>query len=106
MRGHSGHNTRPHSRLPLSCMCMDDPTTERIFDSQATWVIDVLWYFLTLSMGVCTTRHWQTSGRLVQELNVCNISSVKADSAINEKNADAMLWLSVNITHFQKKAPR
>ena len=24
-----------------------------------------------LSMGVCTTRHWQTSSRLVQELNIC-----------------------------------
>ena len=24
-----------------------------------------------LSMGVCTTRQWLTSGRLVQELNVC-----------------------------------
>ena len=26
-----------------------------------------------LSMGVCTTRQWQTSGRLVQELNVCTV---------------------------------
>ena len=73
MRGHSGHNTRPHSRLPLSCLCMDDLTTDHIFDPQATWVIGVLGYFLTLSMGVCTTRHWQTSGRLVQELNVCTV---------------------------------
>ena len=24
-------------------------------------------------MGVWTTRHWKTSGRLVQELNVCTI---------------------------------
>ena len=27
--------------------------------------------FDMLSMGLCTTRHYQTSGRLVQELNVC-----------------------------------
>ena len=73
MRGQSWHNTQPHSRLPLSCLCMDDLTTERIFDSQSTWVIDVLGYFLTLSMGVCITRHWQTSGRLVQELNVSTV---------------------------------
>ena len=26
-----------------------------------------------LSIVVCTTRHWQTSGRLVQELNVCTV---------------------------------
>ena len=26
-----------------------------------------------LSMGVCTTRYWQTSSRLVQELNVCTV---------------------------------
>ena len=24
-------------------------------------------------MGVCTTRHWQSPGRLVQELNVCTV---------------------------------
>ena len=44
---------------------MDDLTTERSFDSKATWVIDVLGLFL--SMGVCTTMYRQTSGRLVQE---------------------------------------
>ena len=31
------------------------------------------YYFDMLSMGVCTTSHWQTSGRLVQELNVCTV---------------------------------
>ena len=25
---------------------------------------------------VCTTRHWQTSGRLVQELNVCTVRCI------------------------------
>ena len=29
--------------------------------------------FDMLSMGVCTTRHWQAPGRLVQELNVCTV---------------------------------
>ena len=51
---------------------MDDLTTERSFDS----FIDVLGlYFDMLSMGVCT-RFWQTSGRLVQELNVCTKKSL------------------------------
>ena len=47
--------------------CVDDLTTELSLDS---WVIDVLGFYM-LSMGVCTTRHWQKSGRLVQEFNVC-----------------------------------
>ena len=53
---------------------MDELTTERNFDSQATWVIDVFCIiFDVLSMGVCTTRHSLTSGRLVQEFNVCTV---------------------------------
>ena len=56
---------------------MDDLTTERSFDSQATWVIDVLDLFHDmLSMNVCATRHWHTFGRLVQELNVCTVDGV------------------------------
>ena len=30
-------------------------------------------FFDMLFMGVCTTRHWRTSGRLAQELNVCTV---------------------------------
>ena len=53
---------------------MVDLTTERNFDSQATCVIDVLGLFFDmLSMCVRTTRRWQTSGRLVQEVNVCTV---------------------------------
>ena len=45
---------------------------EHSFDSQATWVIGMLdIVFDMLSMGAFTTRHWQTSGQLVQELKVC-----------------------------------
>ena len=51
-----------------------DVTTDPCFDSQATCCIDVFDLFLDmLFMGVCTTRHWQTSGRLVQELNICTV---------------------------------
>ena len=54
---------------------MYDLTTARNTDSHATWVIGVLGLFLDmLSMGVCTTTHWQTSGRLVQKLNACTAS--------------------------------
>ena len=63
---------------------MYDLTIDSSFDSQATLVVDVLRPFLTLSMGVCTTRHSQTSGRLVQELNVCAV----------------VVWLCVKYTRF------
>ena len=55
---------------------MDDLTIEHSFDSQATWIIDVLGLFFDmLPIGVCTTGHLQTSGRLVQELNICTVYS-------------------------------
>ena len=44
------------------------------FDSQTSCVINVFGLFFDiLSMGFYTTRHWQTSGRLVQELDVCTV---------------------------------
>ena len=37
-------------------------------------------YFICmLSTGVCTPRHRQTSGRLVQELNVCTVYGLNID---------------------------
>ena len=57
--------------------CMHDLTTECSFDAQATWVIDVLSLSIDMpSMVVCTTRHWETSGRLVQEINVCTVVAI------------------------------
>ena len=55
---------------------MDDLATERSFESKATshwcaWLI-----FDMFSVRVCTTRHWQTSGRLVQELNFRTVGAV------------------------------
>ena len=56
---------------------MNELTTKRSFDSQAMWGIDVLGLFVDmLSMGVCTTRQWQTSGRLVQELDASQVSDL------------------------------
>ena len=53
---------------------MDDLITECSVDSQATCVIDVFGLFSWhLSMAFYTTKHWQTSGRLVQKLNVCSV---------------------------------
>ena len=59
-------------------------TTERRFDPQAQWIIDVLGLFVdVLVMAICATRHWQTSSLLVQELNVCTVCMVHADSWID-----------------------
>ena len=56
---------------------MDDLKTKRNFDWEVTWALDVLGSFIDmLSICMCTTRHWQTSGRLVQEVNVCTIHSL------------------------------
>ena len=60
--------------------CMYDLTTEHSFDLQATMVIGVLGLISGMtSMGVCTTRHWQTTGRLVQGLNICTVFSHHSD---------------------------
>ena len=54
--------------------CMDDLTIERSFDKQTTWVIDVLGLLLlTCYPWLFRTRHWQTPGRVVQEVIVCTV---------------------------------
>ena len=60
-----------HIRFPTRFLGMDVLKTEQSFqvDSQATLIFS----FDMLSMGVCTARHWQASGRLGQGLNVCNV---------------------------------
>ena len=68
-------------------MQLDDLTTEHIFNSQATRVIDGLGLcFDMLSMDVCITRQWQTSGRLVQELNVCTVALMQPESKRTDKD--------------------
>ena len=53
---------------------MCDFKTTRTFVSKDMWVIGVLrLFFELLSTSVFTTRHLQTSGRLVHELNVCTV---------------------------------
>ena len=60
---------------PTSFLGMNDLTTERSFDWQATWVIDENDKFCCKVVRVSTTRHWQMSGRLVQELDVCSVQT-------------------------------
>ena len=73
MRGQPRHDTRSHAQFPPRFLDMDTWMISKLnVDLFRKWVNDVLRLFLfdMPSMGVCTTRHWQTSGRLVQELNV------------------------------------
>ena len=50
---------------------MNDLTSERSYDSQVTLAINVRGLiFDLLPMSVCTTGHWQTSGRLEQKFDV------------------------------------
>ena len=52
--------------------------------------------FDTLSIGVCTTRHWQTSGRLVQEFDVCTVPPTRAYiSAYSKETRDAIFHHSI-----------
>ena len=58
--------------ISVNGQSMDNITTEHSFNSQATWVIDVIGLFFDMiSMGVWTTRHWRMFGQLVQELDIC-----------------------------------
>ena len=77
MRGQPAHNTRPQARLTPSFLAMNAWMTSQLNAalicklSRALMRLD--YHFDMIIMGVCTTRHCQTSGRLVQELNVCTV---------------------------------
>ena len=43
--------------------------------SKDTGPVNNLGPFGPIVMGVCTPWHWQTPGRLVQELNDCTVAS-------------------------------
>ena len=64
-----------------------------------------LWHVIH---GVCTTRHWQTPGRLVQELNVCTVLHPDycywqlSKSLLNLRYGDICLFNSIKIKPFPK----
>ena len=54
--------------------CMNDLQLNVTLIRKLRGSLMCLSYFIgMLSMGVCTTRQWQTSDRLVQELNGCTV---------------------------------
>ena len=55
---------------------MNELTTDRGFASNlGNWRAWFIFFFDKLSMGVCTSSHYQTSGRLVQEIYVFTVVS-------------------------------
>ena len=76
MRGQSGNNTRPYARLPTSFLSMDTCLTSHLnvaMISKLRGSLVCLAYFDLLSIGVCTTRYWQTSVRQEQELTTFTV---------------------------------
>ena len=55
-------------------------------------ILMCLAYFVGMTWGVFTTRHWQTSGQLVQELNVCTVTTFVVFSSL--KHADATCYVT------------
>ena len=83
---------RPDTRLPPISLRMDAWMTSQLNVALARKLRGSLEFlaciFDVLAMGVFTTRHWMTSGRLVQELNVCtaftNIYTLGRNAATQE----------------------
>ena len=55
--------------------CMDDLTTEPalIWKVRGSLICLAFSFFDILDMVVCITGHWQSTGRLMQELNVLTV---------------------------------
>ena len=53
-----------------------------------------------LSMGFCKTRHWKTSGRLVQELNVSTVKMCYLYTRISEDPTEIIGTLSDSYISF------
>ena len=74
MRGEPGQDTRPHTRLPSNFLGMDAWMTSQLKVAMSRKLRGPSMCFAyicdMLSIGVSTTRHGQTSGRLLQELSV------------------------------------
>ena len=108
MREHQGHRTRPHTRLPLISRAWMRPQDyhNRTLIRPLRGVIDVHGFFNMLSIGVCTTRHWQMSGRLVQELNACTVEDSQVQSWPYQAWAglvQALEFFAVYLIHMRRR---
>ena len=78
MPGRPGHNQRPHL-LGIDARMTSQLNIALIRKLRRSWM-SLQYYFGMISMGICTTRHYQTPDRLVQVLNVCTVSCFRAMS--------------------------
>ena len=81
MRGQSGDYTRPHARSSPSFLGMDAWMTSQLnvalIRKLRGSLMCLVYVFDMLCRGICTTRHWRPSGRLVQELYVSTVCESK-----------------------------
>ena len=78
MRGQPGHNTPHNTRTSFVGMdaWMTSQLNETLIRNLRVSLVWLAYFFdlvMLVSMDVCTTRHWQMSGQLVQELNTCTV---------------------------------
>ena len=77
MRGQPGHSTWPHVWLLPSFQGMNAGMTSQpnvALICKLCWSLMCFAYIVgILSAGISTSRHCQTPGRLVQDLNVCTV---------------------------------
>ena len=77
MQGQPRHYTWWHTWLPPSFQGMDAWMTSQLKEAVIHKLYGSLmclaYFFDMLSLGVCTTRDWQTTGPPVQKLNVCTV---------------------------------
>ena len=77
MDGQAGHNTHPHAMIDTLVPgheCRNDLTTSvALMRKLRRLSVCLVYCFDMLTMDVCSTRHYETPGCPVQELNVCTI---------------------------------
>ena len=51
------------------------------------------YFFDMSSLGICTTRHWQTSSRLVEKLNVCTVVAPLMGTLLTRRKNTPRAWV-------------
>ena len=92
--GKTERNTRPHAQLPPSFLDTYARVTSQLNASYVDhW--STLLIFDMLSMGVCTTRHCQTSSQLLQESNVYTVSMQYGKHSVHSPSSTSCVPLFV-----------
>ena len=96
MPGQPWHNTQPHARLQPSFQSIGAWITSNLNEALVcklrVSLMSLADIFDIPYMVVCTTRHWQTSGRLVQELNACTVVFLNSFRPAAAKTNQIFWW--------------